>query len=66
MKVDINDRDKDGRTALMWTDMRSRPQIVRYLLASPDIDPHIRNDQGLTALEAEEPMRACKVSEPAE
>lgn len=47
--ADVNARDMDGFTALMWACMRGNFEIVKYLVER-GADVNAKNDAGFTAL----------------
>ncbi|XP_035714306.1 KN motif and ankyrin repeat domain-containing protein 2 isoform X2 [Folsomia candida] len=47
--ADINIQDEDGSTALMCAAEHGHMKIVKYLLAHPDCNPHITDNDGSTA-----------------
>ena len=47
--LDINARDINGRTALHYAAMYKQRQVVKKLLARPDLSPYLRDKQGKTA-----------------
>ena len=48
--ADVNAKDKDGKTALMYASERGFEDIVRYLLNQKGIDINARDSGGKTAL----------------
>lgn len=49
-QIDINEKDDEGYTGLMWATYNGRDNMVRLLLESPNIDINSQNDYGCTAL----------------
>lgn len=49
-EVDVNIKDLDGRTALIWTAFGGAEAAVKFLLTVPSIDINIRDKDGKTAL----------------
>ena len=52
--IDVNFKDKNGYTALMYACTLGHDKIVKYLLNAPGIDVNLKNERGSTAL-----MYAC-------
>ncbi|KAJ4248484.1 hypothetical protein NW762_012822 [Fusarium torreyae] len=50
-EADINTRDDDGQTPLSRAAQRGNADVIEFLLASADIDPHTTNNNGLTAMD---------------
>jgi len=48
--VDVNGKDKDGTTALMWAVFWGHKKPVELLLNHPGIDVNVQNESGMTAL----------------
>ncbi|KAI0229402.1 hypothetical protein LSAT2_020207 [Lamellibrachia satsuma] len=48
--ADVNMRDEDGSTALMCASEHGHTEIVKLILAHPDIDPTLTDNDGSTAL----------------
>jgi ankyrin repeat protein len=48
---DINDKDIDGDTALIRACMWNRVEVIKLLLSIPRINTHLKNNEGLTALD---------------
>lgn len=55
---EVNASDAGGSTALMYAAMRLRPDLTRLLLKA-GANKNVRNQQGLTALDYAQPVRAC-------
>ena len=47
---DVNDKDSDGRTALMWAVWKNNNSIVKLLLDQPAVKVNEKDDDGWTAL----------------
>ena len=47
---DVNSKDSDGITALMWAVMYKHNSIVKLLLDQPAVDVNVKKDNGWTAL----------------
>jgi ankyrin repeat protein len=48
--VDVNARNEDGWTALMWAAHMGNEKVVELLLNHPGIDVNLQNESGWTAL----------------
>ena len=47
---DVNSKDEDNVTALMWAVMKKQNGIVRLFLEQPAIEVNFKNNDGSTAL----------------
>jgi len=49
-KADVNAKDKDGKTALMWASQKGHVEVVRALIEAK-ADVNVKSNDGLTALD---------------
>ena len=49
-RIDLNARDNDGRTALMFAVQNGHPNVVKSLVNHSDIDLNVTDNYGRTAL----------------
>ena len=47
---DVNSRDKEGKTALMWSIITKHKKIAKFLLKQPGIDVNVKDADGQNAL----------------
>ena len=47
---DVNSRDKEGKTALMWSIINEHKSITKFLLKQPGIDVNVKTTSGDNAL----------------
>ncbi len=58
--ADINARDMNGGTPLMWAASCNQPEIIKFLLKQKGININLKNNNGLTAYLWAKNCRECR------